>query len=343
MLPGWVHRNWRASIGALAAACALIFLFQNCNNTANLSITSSSLFGMGGGNGDGYAGMIYTSALKCADGTPQLKVKLNSDGSGLLIKDNCIALAPALFIPVGEILIDQPQAGKLTYRDIVFEKEPTATNSISNFQYTTGNYTLVNATNIISSSPMAAPSQAGHLVVCSVHYQSPSIDHNIVSMVDNLGNNYIRAVGKTTSMVAPSYPAFVLEVWYKENINGGNSLQVSANLSGVMTGSQLIHCYEYDGIVTANALDQVRSGFGATNVSFGSFTTNWNNELVHVVHHGNNIVPSSVAGFQTPRAFPDSAGFMFINSVTTLSVNLLHATSAASVGAILTFRAKDKP
>lgn len=108
---------------------------------------------------------------------------------------------------------------------------------------------------------MGSSTSAGNLMVCAVVYNSTT--SSVSSVTDSAGNSYVKAVGPVTSS-SGVLADWRLEIWYKENMNGGSSFSATATFNATYNAYKRISCHEYSGIALSGALDQAAGQSGSS-------------------------------------------------------------------------------
>lgn len=324
-------RILRFSILTLVLGLGLI-AFQNCSDKAVFSGSSSQQNETeSSGNGFPYEGKILDSVSQCSDSTPAFKIRILSQVSALLLKENCAIVMPPRSLSVGVEL----DLASLQYQGQQLVLEPISSNKIA-FQQFSENWNTSSASSI-NSQVFASPSAAGNLVVCHVLYNSPNGTAHVTSVQDSVGNVYRAATPPFGGARELQVAGYTPEIWYAENIQGGAGLQVTATFSEAMPANQLLSCFEYSGVATEHSLDQV--AYGANSDTVGPVQTNWSNELVLILHSGGPN-PAAIPGF-TARgsSLGDSAAELLTSTVQAFSLTL--TDYGVSAAAVLTFRSQE--
>jgi len=312
-------------------------LFQNCSRLGFTSEESDSP--QMSGNGWAYDGKVYDSTVRCPDtGLPATKIKANSADSFLLLKDNCQVLKEPIALNAADVELNPSQPETLTYRGQAFTAEPVPVNKIAFVQKSEAIITTQSTSAM--STPFSGATTNGDLVVCAVLYNSPNAVAQITSMTDNLGNVYQRAVAPKSVARDEGYSGYTAEVWYAENVRGGNGHRATANFSEQIPANQFVNCYEYSGIMPQNSLENSFSTAihtsTASSLTLGPVSTNWSNSLVFVAYFGQ--IESVPTGF-TERGFGgDSAADRILTSTADFTLNL--PVGGSAVAAVVTFRSE---
>jgi len=145
------------------------------------------------------------------------------------------------------------------------------------------------------SQTFPAASVSGNLIVVSVKWGNQAL--SVSSVADNKGNAYTPLIGPTNwNGTLKSAQTF-----YAKNIVGGGApITITVTLSGNSTSSFHLYQFEYTNVDPTNPIDTTCAAAGVgTALSCGPMTTNFANDLLHVVAFNDSAVTNAGAGFTT--------------------------------------------
>lgn len=119
---GGVGSVFRKNFGLLffVVLATLAATYQNCSNSP--SFTGQNL-SSGVGNGWAYEGITFSSSTKCEDGSSRAKIKMQADGTGLLLRYQCANLEVPILIEARYIRIDKGRPGEIMFDSVIYSQE----------------------------------------------------------------------------------------------------------------------------------------------------------------------------------------------------------------------------